>query len=42
LFTSVAVTRLLAVIRVMRQEASCYERLPLHSATSRNAFRSLV
>jgi len=39
LFTSVAVTRLLAVIR---QEALCYQWLPLLSATSRSAFHSLV
>jgi len=28
--------------RVMRQEALCYQRLPLLTATSRSAFRSLV
>ena len=28
--------------RVMRQEALCYQRLPLVSATSHSAFRSLV
>jgi hypothetical protein len=28
--------------RVMRQEALCYQRLPLVSVTSRSAFRSLV
>jgi len=26
----------------MRQEALCYQRLPLLTATSRSAFRSLV
>jgi len=42
LFTSVADSSLTGSDRVMWQEALCYRRLPLVSATSRSAFRSLV